>query len=192
MKRDKEMSIDERIKYYFGLPYTIQLIRNEDGTYFASIKELPGCMTEGDTQQEALEMLDDAKLAWLEIAIEDGEGISLPESMVVKRYSGRFNVRLPKGLHRRLAEDAEAENVSLNSFVTSLLESGSTLKQLIRKKDEIINHLSIENYRLRKENTKLKQNGILLQEGMFSLSRGDVDSISAKESISMNLYRPLN
>jgi hypothetical protein len=36
-----------------------------------------------------------------------------------KQYSGKFNVRIPKSLHRKLDEMAEKEGVSLNHFLVS-------------------------------------------------------------------------
>ena len=44
-------------KYYMSLPYTTVLIPEEDGSYFIKIKELPGCMSAGDTVSEAHEMI---------------------------------------------------------------------------------------------------------------------------------------
>ncbi len=52
--------------------YTIHLEQYDDGTFFGEILELPGCMTEADTREEVLEMLDDAKKAWLESAMNGG------------------------------------------------------------------------------------------------------------------------
>jgi hypothetical protein len=49
---------------------------------------------------------------------------SLPEPPVrrePKRYSGKFNVRIPKALHAALANEAEAEGVSLNQLVLTKL-----------------------------------------------------------------------
>lgn len=110
----------KNLNYYLHLPYTIRLKNNSDGTYFAEIEELPGCMTEADTEKDALEMLTDAKSAWLEAAI--GRKINIPEP-VVDEYSGRFNIRVPKFLHRKLAHKAKQENVSLNTLITTSLAS---------------------------------------------------------------------
>jgi len=38
---------------------------------------LKGCMTQGDSREDALVMLDEAKELWLETAL--GEGIPIPE-----------------------------------------------------------------------------------------------------------------
>ena len=167
MKRNKEMKVEQGLKYYSELPYTIQLIKNDDGTYFASIKELPGCLTEGDTQQEALEMLDDAKLGWLEIALEDSDEIPLPENLIKKAYSGKFNIRMPKSLHRRLSEGAGIEGVSLNTHAVALLGSGNALKQHLEEVEQLNRYLVVENTKLKNEVSSLR----LIQRKLRLLKR---------------------
>jgi antitoxin HicB len=66
---------------YLALPYTIELTPDIDGTWFAEIPLLKGCMTQGDSREEALMMLDEAKILWLETALE--EGIIIPEPALV-------------------------------------------------------------------------------------------------------------
>ncbi|MDA3823363.1 MAG: toxin-antitoxin system HicB family antitoxin, partial [Bacteroidales bacterium] len=99
---------------YLDLPYKVEIIKNEDSTFFASIKELPGCMTEGDTIVEAYEMIEEAKSLWIETALSDGSTIPEPEILSKKNYSGKLVLRIPKSLHRRLAKSAEENEVSLN------------------------------------------------------------------------------
>ncbi len=63
---------------YLKLPYTIQVTQDESEGYtsqFARVEELPGCMTQADTFDELGEMIEDAKRAWIESALEDGESI---------------------------------------------------------------------------------------------------------------------
>ncbi len=104
---------------YLRLPYTIQLRQYEDGTFFAEVVELPGCMTEADSAEEALEMIREAMAGWIEVAL--AEGISIPEPAADAEYSGRFLVRAPKSLHRDLVQRARAEGASLNQFVVTTL-----------------------------------------------------------------------
>jgi antitoxin HicB len=66
-----------------------------------------------------MEMIRDAQRAWLTVALEHGDPI--PQPRIPEHYSGRFNVRVPRSLHRALAEAAEAEGVSLNLFVATAL-----------------------------------------------------------------------
>jgi antitoxin HicB len=55
----------------------------------------------------------------LEVALEDGDKITEPVSD--EKFSGKFVLRLPKSLHRKLARNARKENVSLNQYAVSLL-----------------------------------------------------------------------
>lgn len=110
------------LKYYLNLNYTIRLKNNVDESYFAEIEELPGCMTEGDTEEEALKMLADAKKVWLIAAIS--RNIKIPEP-ATDEYSGKFNIRVPKFLHRKLVYIAKQENVSLNTLITTTLASAA-------------------------------------------------------------------
>lgn len=98
----------------------MRLKKNSDGSYFGEIEELTGCMTEGDSEEEVLKMLEDAKKAWLKIALK--RGITIPESDQ-DEFSGKFNVRLPKFLHRKLVYKARQEKVSLNNLVATTLAS---------------------------------------------------------------------
>jgi predicted HicB family RNase H-like nuclease len=52
---------------------------------------------------------------YIETKRENGFDVPLPVS--AEQYSGKFNVRLPKSLHQRLAIEAEKEGVSLNQYV---------------------------------------------------------------------------
>jgi antitoxin HicB len=102
---------------YLSLPYEIEVKRNEDGTYFARVKELPGCMTEADTFAEVEEMIRDAMAAWIEVALE--EGIPIPEPRSLGEFSGRFVLRLPRSLHRDVTRQAEEEGVSINQWIVT-------------------------------------------------------------------------
>ena len=112
--------IQEQVERFKALPYTRELIKNQDGTWFARIVEFTGCMTEGTTANEAIENLDEAMSAWIEVHLEDGDTIPPPPSTSDK-YSGKFLMRVPKTLHRELALRADREGVSLNQYALSAL-----------------------------------------------------------------------
>ena len=59
------------IDYYLSLPYTIELIREDETTWFARVVELPGCMTEGDSAPDAVAMIQDAMAGWIELAMHE-------------------------------------------------------------------------------------------------------------------------
>lgn len=109
------------INDYLKLPYTIELIPDPEGGYAVAVKELPGCISQGDTAEEAMVMIRDAMAGWIEIALEDG--MPIPEPRPEESYSGKFVVRVPKSLHRRLAEESENEGVSLNQYINLALAS---------------------------------------------------------------------
>lgn len=46
---------------------------NEDGTYTITFPDLPGCITEGKSQENAIYMAQDAMAAWLEYILEHKE-----------------------------------------------------------------------------------------------------------------------
>ena len=103
------------IEYYLSLPYAIGIQPSPEGGYGAHVVELPGCISQGMTLPEAVEMIEDAKRAWLESALE--EGIPIPEPETATGYSGKLLVRMPKSLHESLARQARKEGVSLNQLV---------------------------------------------------------------------------
>jgi predicted HicB family RNase H-like nuclease len=97
-------------------------------------------MSVGDTVVEATEMIEDAKRAWLTAALEDGLDIPRPEALQNDRYGGKFALRLPKSLHRKLAESAESDGVSLNQYMVTLLAERNPLaevKRLLKTTTEI-------------------------------------------------------
>lgn len=121
---------------FMALPYTIEIVPDEDG-YFARVRELEGCMTVGTSKEDALAMLEDAMREWLRAALDDNLEIPLPGQK--ERYSGKFPLRLPKSLHRRLSEAAEEDGVSLNHYLVMLLAENHALarmkKLLAREQD---------------------------------------------------------
>ena len=69
------------VEHYMGLDYPVKLTHlDEDGDVFwlAEIPDLPGCMTDGATPDEAMENLEDAKRLWIETMIEDGFDVPEP------------------------------------------------------------------------------------------------------------------
>lgn len=122
------------IEYYLNLRYPITLEPDEEGGYFASITDLPGCITEGETIDEALENLEVARTLWIETAYSFDDVIPLPTSN--NKYSGKFLLRVPPYLHQKLAESAQREGVSLNQYLVSLLSGRDAVSQYRPEKME--------------------------------------------------------
>lgn len=105
------------IKYYLGLNYDIKIRRlaeEEGGGWVGEIPLLPGCMSDGETVEELVANVNDAKKCWLETCLETGRPIPEPQE---ESYSGQLRVRLPKSLHKALTEKAREENTSLNQYI---------------------------------------------------------------------------
>ena len=116
---------------YLALPYTIELVREPGVGVFARAVELPGCVTQGDTEEEALKMIREAMRLWIEVAMEDGDPIPLPRQQ--HSYSGRISLRMPKSLHEQVARAAELEGVSINQFIVTTLKGAVTSKGVVRQ-----------------------------------------------------------
>lgn len=72
--------LNKDLSYYMSLEYTNVIEETPDGHFVGRVEELNGCITQADTKDEAVKMLEDAKMCWLEIALEDGETIPEPKA----------------------------------------------------------------------------------------------------------------
>ena len=109
-------TIDE----YMRLPYRMEIIPDTaEGGYVVRFPELPGCLTCADTLEDAVLNAADCKKEWLTAAMEDG--IDIPEPISEEEYSGQFKLRIPKSLHKSLAEHSKAEGISMNQYCLYLL-----------------------------------------------------------------------
>ena len=108
------------IEEYLSLPYKMELVPDPDeGGFVVSYPDLPGCLSSGESIEQAIANAEDAKKAWLEAALEDG--IEIPEPDSLDAYSGQFKLRIPKSLHRSLAEHSKREGISMNQYCLYLL-----------------------------------------------------------------------
>ncbi len=57
------------------ISYTVRLEPTEEGGYFVSVPALPGCVTQGESVEEALAMAADVIKVWIESLVKDGEAI---------------------------------------------------------------------------------------------------------------------
>lgn len=110
---------------YLKIPYRLEIIPDtEEGGFVASYPELPGCVTCGETEEQAAANASDAKKAWLEAALEEGLDIAEPDSE--NNFSGQFKIRIPKSLHKQLAEQSKREGISMNQYCLYLLSQNNT------------------------------------------------------------------
>lgn len=106
-------------------PFAIRpLSESEGGGYLIEFPDLPGCMSDGETIEEAIANGEDAKRSWIAAMKQAGRPIPPPSETAAEGYSGKWQLRAPKSLHRKLAERAKQEGVSLNTLAVTLLAEG--------------------------------------------------------------------
>ena len=52
---------------------------NEDHVFIADVPELPGCMAHGETQEAALQNVNEAMQLWIDTALECGDPVPEPK-----------------------------------------------------------------------------------------------------------------
>ncbi len=103
------------IKYKIDISWS-----DEDKCYVARVPELPGCVTDGISIEEAAANAHEAIDVYLESL--DSEGKPLPPALASKKFSGKIPLRIDPFLHRNLAICANAEGESLNQFIEKRLK----------------------------------------------------------------------
>jgi antitoxin HicB len=63
---------------YLNLSYPITLYPEPDGGYTVMLADLPGCLSQGDTLEEAVANIKEAQIAWI-AALQCGDEIPVPE-----------------------------------------------------------------------------------------------------------------
>ena len=91
----------------------------EDGEHVATVAEFPSLSWLAPTPVEALAGLANVVGDVLADLAVSGEPI--PEPLSERTYSGRFVVRVPAEVHRRLVREAAEQHVSLNRLVSDRL-----------------------------------------------------------------------
>jgi len=104
------------LEYYMNKPYTIKLQNYPDEGWFVQVKELPGCVGQGDTAEQALAMIQAAMESWLEVSLEDGDQI--PEPYIIGQPQNDYALRSELGnrhipwSYLSVPEAAEASGIS--------------------------------------------------------------------------------
>lgn len=100
--------------------YTYRVIWSvEDQEYVGVCSEFPSLSWLAKTQVEALEGITGLVAEVVADLLANGEPV--PEPLALHSYSGKFLVRVPPELHRRLTLEAAEAGVSLNRLVSEKL-----------------------------------------------------------------------
>jgi predicted RNase H-like HicB family nuclease len=103
------------IKYRVDISWS-----DEDHCYIARVPELPGCVTDGKTMEEAAMNAQEAIQSYIESL--DDQGKPLPNPIASKKFSGKIPLRIDSELHRELAIRANIDGESLNKFIEKRLK----------------------------------------------------------------------
>lgn len=136
MKPTTSRTLDD----FLALQYSLEVIADPSGGYVISYPDLPGCMTQVEALDEVGPTAEEIRRLWITTQFEDGDDIPLPS--YPEEYSGKFNVRLGKSLHRRLVESAARDGVSLNQHVMALLAREDTLSRVEFRLGDLELHLT--------------------------------------------------
>lgn len=118
-------------------PFNIRhLSQNDGGGYLIEFPDLPGCMSDGETIDEAIRNGQDAVEAWIDAARKMNR--SIPKPGELEGQSGKWVQRVPKSIHLRLVNKAREEGVSLNTLVITILSESlgemSVARTTVREK----------------------------------------------------------
>lgn len=119
--------MNKDINYYMNLPWTF-LFRwsDEDNCYVASIAELKGCMSDGETITEAAEMIKDALHSHLIACVE--ANIFIPEPVKASEFKGKIPYRTTPETHYQLAKKSTITGKSINALIDEAVQA--SLKEI--------------------------------------------------------------
>jgi antitoxin HicB len=92
------------------------LSKDEGGGYLVEYPEIPGCMSDGETVEEAIANAREALRDTLDVFRESGRKAPPPAI-----DAAQWRQRLPRTLYLKLTEQAKSEGVSINSLVTAMI-----------------------------------------------------------------------
>ena len=120
--------------------YPVVIHKDKRSAYGVSVPDLPGCISAGDTLDEALAMIREAIELHLEGMIEDGQAIPRPKSLEIhrKRHAGaaafalvqidpanlrtkavRINITLPERILTRLDRTAKRQGQTRSGLLAT-------------------------------------------------------------------------
>jgi len=123
--------------------FEVVVTQSDADTWEASLPKVPKVRMLGNTVNNAVFGLG---IIWEEYKRDHGVLVAMKD----KEYSGRFNTRIDKGLHKMLSIEAAAKGISLNALVCQKLKNSvrkpidwSDLSVTGIEKDEIRGWLNI-------------------------------------------------
>ena len=123
MRAIKKLNLDQ-------YPFTVRpLSKDEGGGYLVEYPDLPGCMSDGETVEEAIFNGRAALIDCMEVFKESGH--KLPKPPI---EAAQWRQRVPRTLYSKLTKQAENEGVSINSLVTAIIAEAIGARQTTPQK----------------------------------------------------------
>jgi antitoxin HicB len=92
------------------------LSKEEGGGYLVEYPDIPGCMSDGETVEEAIRNGREALRDCIHVFRESGRRVPKPNI-----EAAQWRQRVPRTLYSKLTQQAENEGVSINSLVTAMI-----------------------------------------------------------------------
>ena len=108
-----------RLEYPFAMS---PLSEEEGGGYLIEFPDLPGCMSDGATPEEALHNGADAVRCWIEAMREAGRPIPAPSKAAV----GKRTISVGSAVYQIIAEEAQRQGLNVDTIADSALIYGSS------------------------------------------------------------------
>ncbi len=106
-------------------PYLVEPLSEEKGGgYLISLPDLPGCMSDGSTEAEALANARDAFATWISARLDRGKSIPAPTHHTHISQTQSLRQHLPHHLQTDLINRAKDEGTSLEALVMEYLADG--------------------------------------------------------------------
>lgn len=122
-------------KYTFCIEWS-----HEDESFIARCLEFPSLSAAGDTKEEALNEIQNVVRESVEWLKEENEPV--PEPFGLRKYKGNLTLRVSPQTHRELAIRASEQAVSINQYITTLIESNASYLSLKEELNEIKQQLA--------------------------------------------------
>jgi antitoxin HicB len=122
MKARRDRDLD---RYQFTVR---PLSKDEGGGYLVEYPDIPGCMSDGETVEEAIANGREALRDSIDVFLESGRKLAKPSVA-----AAQWRQRLPRTLYSKLTKQAESEGVSINSLVTAIIAEAIGARQRQRQ-----------------------------------------------------------
>jgi antitoxin HicB len=119
-----------KVEEILGRPYSWIVKPDGPDTFSAKIAEFPGCVSQGATFDEAWANLREVAAEWLQAS--HASHFPIPDPPSDELPSGKLLLRMRRSIHSRAQQRAEADGVSLNAWIVSVVSEALGMTRTAR------------------------------------------------------------